>query len=204
MQLPVKNSVWRSRLTLTVLALVFLAPVLGAWWLYSVSDRWRPDTVNHGVLVVPPRPLDLPHGISAPDGSAFPKEYLRGRWTLVYIGDADCEPLCAGNLYKMRQVRLAQGENMNRVQRLFLITGAVSPLPAVLAQYPQMDVAMLPRQGAGAFLSQFVVGDSLPAKAERVYLVDPRGNLMMYYAPDAEPKGMLEDLQRLLKISSIG
>ena len=40
--------------------------------------------------------------------------------------------------------------------------------------------------------------------ADRVYLIDPLGNLMMSYAPDANPKGMLEDLKRLLRLSHVG
>ena len=32
-----------------------------------------------------------------------------------------------------------------------------------------------------------------PRTADRVYLIDPLGNLMMSYAADARPKGMLED-----------
>jgi hypothetical protein len=37
-----------------------------------------------------------------------------------------------------------------------------------------------------------------------VYLVDPLGNLMMSYALDARPKGMLEDLKKLLRLSHVG
>jgi hypothetical protein len=47
--------------------------------------------------------------------------------------------------------------------------------------------------------------DAVPMRgAERVYLVDPLGNLMMYYLPDANPRGMIKDLHRLLKYSRIG
>ena len=47
-------------------------------------------------------------------------------------------------------------------------------------------------------------GDSPYERAERVYIVDPLGNLMMYYLPDADAGGMLKDLQKLLKYSKIG
>jgi hypothetical protein len=40
--------------------------------------------------------------------------------------------------------------------------------------------------------------------SHRIYVVDPLGNVMMFYAPDAKPKGMLEDMKRLLRLSSIG
>jgi len=196
---------WRSRLTLIALALLFIAPMLAAWWFYSNSGDWRPDhTTNHGTLVVPLRPLDLMQPLFATDGSPFPAEYLRGKWTLVYIGGSSCAAPCTENLYKIRQVRLAQGENMGRVQRLFLFTDGDNPLPAALDDHPKMDVAILSRQTGKTFLSQFIVDNTGPSKAERIYVVDPLGNLMMYYHPDAEPSGMLKDLRRLLKVSSIG
>jgi hypothetical protein len=40
--------------------------------------------------------------------------------------------------------------------------------------------------------------------AGRIYIVDPLGNLMMSYAPDAPQKALLEDLKKLLKLSHIG
>ena len=78
---------------------------------------------------------------------------------LVTIGDSDCDPVCARNFYKMRQVRLAQGENMRRVQRLFLLTSRVpgSALPGTLEEYPKMDVVLLPRLTQGAFLATFLI-----------------------------------------------
>jgi hypothetical protein len=40
--------------------------------------------------------------------------------------------------------------------------------------------------------------------SDRIYLVDPLGNLMMSYPGDADATGMKKDLQRLLKVSQIG
>jgi hypothetical protein len=42
------------------------------------------------------------------------------------------------------------------------------------------------------------------ADGPRVYLIDPLGNLMMFYAADVKSKGMLEDMKRLLRLSSVG
>jgi len=38
----------------------------------------------------------------------------------------------------------------------------------------------------------------------RIYLIDPLGNLMMSYSPRSEPKGILSDMKKLLKLSHIG
>jgi hypothetical protein len=43
-----------------------------------------------------------------------------------------------------------------------------------------------------------------PSAEGSVYLIDPLGNLVMRYGPEANPKGMLEDLKHLLKLSKIG
>ena len=39
---------------------------------------------------------------------------------------------------------------------------------------------------------------------EGIYLVDPLGNIMMYYAKDFVGKQLLKDLKKLLKNSNIG
>jgi hypothetical protein len=39
---------------------------------------------------------------------------------------------------------------------------------------------------------------------KHVYLVDPNGNVMMRWRAEDDPKGMLRDLERLLRASQIG
>jgi len=48
--------------------------------------------------------------------------------------------------------------------------------------------------------------ENAPAEAQmnRVYIIDPAGNLMMSYPAAAEPKQIQKDLKRLLKTSQIG
>jgi hypothetical protein len=93
-------------------------------------------------------------------------------------------------------VRLTQGKNIDRIQRLLLLEGATMPAWAAEAaeHYPGMDIA---RAVNGAAADVFGV-------AGRIYLIDPLGNLMMEYALDAEPRGMTKDLERLLLISYVG
>jgi hypothetical protein len=37
-----------------------------------------------------------------------------------------------------------------------------------------------------------------------VYLIDPLGNLVMYFPPDLDPKDAVRDIKHLLKLSNIG
>lgn len=196
-----------SRQALVVLGLLFLAPTFVAWVMHNTSDQgWRPEGMtNHGMLVHPARPLAMPADLMAGDRTL--DAFLRGLWTLVYVGDGDCDAVCNENLYKMRQIRTAQNENMKRVQTLFLMQGEA--MPEALAQlvekeYPQLAVVALNPQQAAHIAPFFLIEDKAMQQAERVYIVDPLGNLMMYYEADADPSGMLKDLGKLLKYSRIG
>ena len=197
-----------SRQALVLLALLFLMPVFVAWIMHmSAEHGWRPGgTTNKGELIQPPRPLTLPAGLVDATGAPLSRNFLGGKWTLIYIGAAACGDACREKLYYMRQVRIAQGENLRRVQRLFLATGApaASDLQQVMAEYPDLAVARLSPGQAAAIAPVFNIEGVPMEGAGNVYLVDPLGNLMMYYRPDADPRGMIQDLQRLLKYSHIG
>ena len=53
---------------------------------------------------------------------------------------------------------------------------------------------------AGELLAQFPQDN----QANMIFIVDPLGNLMMRFDARQEPKGLLSDLQKLLKLSHIG
>lgn len=196
-----------SRQAIVLLALIFLAPTFVALVMHNVSDGgWKPDvTTNSGALVHPARPLELPADIVHGDKPLA--DYLQGKWTLVYLGGADCDDACKSSLYKMRQARTAQNEHMKRVQRLYVYEGG--PLPEAVTAYlaseqPQLDRVQLAPAQFAKLAEFFVIDDTKVRDAGRVYIVDPFGNLMMYYPPDADPRGLLKDLKKLLKYSRIG
>ncbi|MGD2056635.1 MAG: hypothetical protein PVJ15_07500, partial [Gammaproteobacteria bacterium] len=197
-----------SRQSLVLLVLLFLSPVLVAWIMHiSGEGGWRPQgTTNRGILVQPPRPLTLPQGMESRQGRPLGEDFLHGKWTLLYLAGDECNASCRNSLYYMRQVRLAQGENLRRVQRLFLSHTPAAPgeLEAALNEYPDMTAAVLSREQVQALESQLAISATAPLDAAPIYLVDPLGNLMMYYPPDVDPRGMIKDLQRLLKYSRVG
>ena len=78
-----------------------------------------------------------------------------------------------------------------------------------------LGLFFLPWASKGVIPSRNTTADADPAiqalvdgvsmqGAERIYIVDPLGNLMMYYPPGADPGGMHKDLKKLLKYSKIG
>lgn len=193
-----------SRQAIVLLALIFLAPTFVALVMHNVD--LKPDvTTNSGALVHPARPLELSPDIVYGDKPLA--DYLQGKWTLVYLGSADCDDACKSNLYKMRQARTAQNEHMKRVQRLFVFEGGplTEEVTAYLAsEQPNLDRVQLAPAQFDKLAEFFVIDDIKVRDAGRVYIVDPFGNLMMYYPPDADPRGLLKDLKKLLKYSRIG
>jgi len=195
----------RGRRTLILVVSLFLLPVVSATWLYV--SGWRPEGKNlaHGELVQPARPVG-DAVLKDMDNSPYRLSNLRGRWALVYLGSLPCVEGCRNGLYKMQQVRLAQGRDAARVERVMIVTNAGSSALRELArQYP----GLLAVSGAHATVQllarDFVSsqGTALDAPG-RVYLIDPIGNLVMSYAPDADPSGMRKDLARLLRLSQVG
>ncbi|MBK7540313.1 MAG: hypothetical protein IPP10_09565 [Candidatus Competibacteraceae bacterium] len=191
--------IWRQRVLLLFIIACFAVPLGVAGLLVG---HWRPEgSVQHGELLDPARPLDL--WFAAVDDDR-PRAMLKGQWVLAYVGSAAaCEARCRTALYDMRQVRLALGKDMDRVRTLVLLDGR--PQTALrqwlAAEHPATTVGVAAAAQRNALLAAFVQPGQL---GDWLYLLDPLGNLLMRYPVDTEPRGLLKDLQRLLKWSKIG
>lgn len=203
MTIPTDNTP-HSRSRFWMLVAVFFAPLLVAFVLYYAGG-WRPaGSTNHGDLIDPPRPLPTA-SLNSPQGQALPPEMLHGKWTLIYIAASQCDSRCREALTLMRQTRLALNDDLLRVQRLLLATEPCCEQAYLDEQHPGLITARADDAAGKAFVAVFPLYDHQPVEqAGRIYLVDPLGNLMMSYAPDAQPRGLLEDLKKLLKLSHIG
>jgi hypothetical protein len=194
----------RNLRMLAMLGGLFLLPLAISFWMYYGTD-WRPARhVNHGELISPARPLpqiDLPPAIAtraAPEARAAPSELFRRKWSLVYIGAGSCDDACRHTLYVMRQTRLSLNNEMTRVERVFLVTGQCCAREFLEHEHP--GLAVLDATRAPALLDVFPASD----RATALFIVDPLGNLMMSYDARQNPKGLLEDLKKLLTLSHIG
>jgi len=128
-------------------------------------------------------------------------------WVMIYIGSSGCDKICADVLYKMRQSRLAQRGEHLRIKRLYISTSgkAKASLTKVLEEHPGLKVVHGKIEAINAVIKQFKLENKVAAKsAQRLYLVDPFGNLMMSYEKDFDARGLIKDLTLLLKVSRIG
>jgi hypothetical protein len=201
-QPPANNR--RQRRLLIALALLFFAPLGLAFYLYYGHGTWHPGgRVNAGDLIEPPRPLPALVLPLMNSGSTKP-DFLKGKWTLLYVEVGPCKERCRRRLYETRQVRLALDRDMNRVQRVFITDFDCCEPQFLSEQHPDL-IAVRASAAAEPLLALLPGRDSLSAAVlPRVYVIDPLGNLMMSYAAEARPKGMLVDMKRLLRLSSIG
>ncbi len=189
----------RSRNQFLLLALMFFAPLLLAFLMYYGS-QWRPPSrTNHGTLIEPPRPLprlSLPRA----DGRLAADRVLMGRWSLLYVATGDCDAACHTGLYFMRQTFLGMGNLIPRLQQVFLATGSCCDRAFLEREHPDLLTLDAGGQAAAPWLSRIPVD----ARASTLFLIDPRGNLMMRYDMHRDPKGLHEDLRKLLELSHVG
>jgi cytochrome oxidase Cu insertion factor (SCO1/SenC/PrrC family) len=192
----------RQRRILIGVALMFFAPLALAFYLYYGKD-WHPGgRVNAGELIDPARPLPaLALPLASGDAQTNPS-FLKGKWTFLYVQKGRCDDECRKHLYDTRQVRIALDREMRRVQRVFIADGECCDLTELKQAHP--DLIVIRASPADVALLALLPMREGALNSHRVYLIDPLGNAMMFYAADAKPKGMLEDMKRLLRLSSIG
>jgi hypothetical protein len=193
----------RKRRQLYGLAILFYAPLALSFYLYYGTGGWRPGGhVNHGDLVEPPKILPA-LALPLADAGTTKTDFLQHKWTFLYVGAGACLGDCRTRLYDTRQVRLALNRDMDRVQRVFMASGD-SDLVMLRADHPDL-ITVRVTPAADPLLEVLSQAAGAPAlTADRVYVIDPLGNLMMSYAPGSPPKGMLEDMKRLLGLSHVG
>ncbi len=167
----------RQVIILLALAVIFSAPLVLAWGVYH-DARWHPRAgLQYGELLLPLQPVT-----ATLDPSIF-----RGHWTLLYHSGERCDTDCTRLLATLQHIRLAQGQAMSQVQRVLVLTKPPAGQPGIDGD----DL-------------RIVTADHWPLPSSWVYLLDPQGNMVLRYRPGFEPRGLLKDLQRLLKQSGAG
>ena len=185
-----------------VLIAIFALPEIIAVSLQAM--KWRPDsTTNRGELIQPARSIeDLE--FQTIDNKSVKFSEFRKKWIMVSFADSVCNDACLKNMYLMRQVQTALGKEQNRVQRIFVSRGQIAPeaQKVMLKEFSGMTILVGSQQNLAALSLQFTLPNMTAVDTQRIYLVDPLGNLMMSYRDN--PNGMLKDMVHLMKISWSG
>lgn len=175
---------------------IFALPVLASYLAYFV---WQPQggTRNYGTLI---KPVTLAETLTlaTPEGAPVAMKSLRGKWVLLHVDAATCAQACEQKLYTMRQVRLMQGREQERVQRLWLIADGQPPRAALQKEFEGTQWLIDPQR---ALIGQLAADGDVN---QHIYMIDPLGNVMMRWPANPDIKRMFKDIERLLKASQIG
>ena len=201
------------RLALLIIAAMFLLPLLLAWLMYSGSLDFKPtSTRNLGTLIEPPVPVDWTVTVLLSGETNLTVNPGQGigifdeHWVILQPVPAGCDDSCLKEVSNLRQIHRASGRQQFRI-RLALLLDESSPADqakSLLAIYPKFHLIRDPSgilSEALAGIQQNLSGQAGPEKG--VYMIDPLGNIMMYYKAGSDPNFLKQDLKRLLTWSKL-
>lgn len=181
---------------------VCAAPMIFSYLAYYVI---KPSgRTNYGTILDPrnypmPKIAGHPLGASATDPVVGLDAY-KGKWIMLQVDSGACAAACQKKMYDIRQLRVAQGKEMDRIERVWLITDDVAIDTALIRQF---DGARMLKVDP-AVLKAWLPTESATQISDHIYMIDPIGNLMMRFPKDADPNKIKKDLSKLLRASAIG
>ncbi|MEW9897254.1 cytochrome C oxidase subunit I [Chitinivorax sp. PXF-14] len=178
-----------NRRILLILLLVCIAPFAASYLAYYV---WKPSQAKtHGDLLQT-RPLPahvLPDVAGRPGGLAA----VKGRWVLLMADGGACARRCQDKLYMMRQLRLAQGKELDRIERVWLVADSAP------ASEPDMAEGVRRWRAADSALLRELPVPAGERVEDYIYVIDPLGNQVLRYSPMHNPTQIIRELTKLLK-----
>jgi len=194
----------KSNITFWVMFVLFGLPYIAAFYFYFNRDEMNLGvTSNYGTIITPARPLPDVNLLKL-DSSSFKLSSLKGKWILLSIGSSSCQQDCVDNLYKIRQIKKAVGQEYKRITKLFFLKDQsnIESFKQLLKEYPGMDVIVPSGKDYENYLLNFSYEES--KVEDSIFIIDPLGNYMMTYPKGADASKILKDIERLLQVSKIG
>ena len=198
----------RGRWKLLAVLAVCAAPLIFSYLTYYVIKP--AGRTNFGTLI-DPRAHPIPAlGATTLDARPASLDAFKGKWIMLKVGPAACDQACMEQMFAIRQVRSMQGKEMERIERVWLVTDA-QPLETMLIR--ELDGMHMLRAPAAAVAKRLSLEPGATLE-NSIFLIDPLGNLMMRFPP--VPAGAAEaekvqhyarikkDIGKLLKASAIG
>lgn len=180
-----------SRKTLALLVVVFVLPVILAWFALN-NDWFNKAATNRGELINPPHDARI---------------MLEGEepiWRILYVMPSQCEQACENALYSLEQVWIALGKESDRAQSTVMVTESSDVVTVNKLKNAEHIHLLTTNQ-------QNVKQVFKDAPTDAIFLVDTLNNVMLRYPLQIEQqqavmhsRDILADLKKLLKLSRIG
>lgn len=108
------------------------------------------------------------------------------KWYLTRVANFNCDTNCQGQMYLLERLRLATGKNQNRVKTAMV---ALKPIHS-------QDTVVVSKEKMNQIRRNILQDD--------IMIIDPRGQVVMSYKGDVDPRKISQDLKKLLKFSRLG
>ncbi|MGB7481495.1 MAG: cytochrome C oxidase subunit I [Burkholderiaceae bacterium] len=185
---------WKALAILAVCA----SPIIASYFTYYVI---KPEGRTNYGTILDPRAHPMPAlAATTLDGRPSGLDAYQGKWIMLQVDDASCGEYCQTKLLEMRQLRIMQGRERTRIERVWLVTDQEPVQTMLLREYDGTHLLRVKPEALQAWLPT----EAGTTPADHIYMIDPLGNLMMRFPKNADPNQVKKDLSRLLKASSIG
>lgn len=198
------SSAKNKRRLITIIAWFFIPLAIAITWYNFLPEDYRPASMtNNGELLAPVFTL-TEFSYQTLNGKTFGNVDVEKIWTLLHFIEGECDASCSESLYNTRQMRISFGKDIDRLNRVAVVSGEVKGESnlKMWASHPDLEVLIATGNGMGSQINNQVSGFSRQSNA--VFLLDPLGNVVMRFPASLEVKLMKKDIKKLLKLSHIG
>jgi len=186
------ESVRYSRVQLLIILLTPILVIVSSTLLYFGGYLLPDDQSNHGVLLSPVLSVT---DLGLPEQEITPER----QWRLIQVSP-NCEDSCLAKIYEQRQMHIALGKLAARIDRV-LLTG--TPLAdKTKADLPRLAVESFNLDNLSTNVTSRISEADLNDNI--TFVVDPFGNIMLYFTSAHDYRAQMSDLKKLLKLSTIG
>tara|TARA_B100000614_G_C14542665_1_gene490905 strand:- start:1504 stop:2079 length:576 start_codon:yes stop_codon:yes gene_type:complete len=190
---------YSGRIKFILIVFIFTIPFVISYYLskdYHAGGELQ--TSNYGSFINPIVNLSQT-SLNDYSGENFIVNQHLNKWGLIYRMSENCSQKCEEEIYLIRQVNIALGKDMNRLQRVIVLSKSISDseIEEVVAKYPK---SIIVKNNSSTFIDEI----NKITNRHVLLLTDPLGNVILGYDQDFEGKKLLKDIKKLLKLSKIG
>ena len=194
----VNKSTSAGRWKLFAVLAICAAPIVFSYFTYYVIQP--KSRTNYGDIL-DPRLYPMPKlGGNLLGGEPHELDAYKGKWIMLQIDSGACAEACQKKLYDMRQLRLIQGKEMDRIERVWLVIDDQAVDTVIIRAFDGMHILKVNINTLKAWLPL----EADTQLQDHIFMIDPRGNLMMRFPKNADPQKMKKDIAKLLRASAIG
>ncbi len=188
-----------GRIKFLLIVFIFTVPFVISYYLskdYHAGGELQ--TSNYGSFINPIIELSQTN-FDDYSGENFNVNKHLTKWSLIYRMPKNCLQSCSDEIYLIRQVNIALGKDMNRLERVIVLNQTMlnSEVDDVVDKYPK---AIVVKNNSSTFINEI----NKITERHVLLLTDPLGNVILGYDEGFEGKKLLKDIKKLLKLSKIG